>query len=165
MRYPWVFLLVPLGANSALADDDDDDERVRAPGRARTPTNPTYTSECGSCHYAFPPGLLPGASWAALMKDLPHHFGDDATLAEPTRTKVEAWLVANAASARADAAVPLRITETRAWRHEHDEIPASWAKDPAVRSLANCPACHTGASRGSFREGEIRIPCRGSWDD
>ena len=29
-------------------------------------TNKTYADECGSCHYAYPPGLLPSQSWAKL---------------------------------------------------------------------------------------------------
>ena len=44
--------------------------------------NKTYADECGSCHYAYPPGLLPSKSWAKLLdeKALSNHFGEDATL-------------------------------------------------------------------------------------
>lgn len=167
MSRAWpLLLLLPLVAlvPIASADDDDEDEH-HAPARPRAATDPAYAAECGSCHLAYPPGMLPAGSWAAIMKDLPHHFGDDATVAEPARTSIAAWLQANAGPSLPGGATPLRITETGWWRLEHDEIPASWAKDPAIRSFASCPACHTGAARGSFREGEIRIPGHGGWDD
>ena len=33
-------------------------------------TNAAWKSECGSCHVAYPPGLLPAASWRAIMAGL-----------------------------------------------------------------------------------------------
>ena len=39
---------------------------------------PAYTQECGSCHLAYPPGLLPALSWQRLMGGLDRHFGTDA---------------------------------------------------------------------------------------
>ena len=52
----------------------------------------------------------------------------------------------------------LRITETGWFRHEHDEVPAGIWKRPAVKSAANCAACHTRADAGDFSERNIRIP-------
>ena len=43
-------------------------------------TNPAYEEECGSCHMAYPPGLLPGVSWQRLMAELDNHFGDNAEI-------------------------------------------------------------------------------------
>jgi mono/diheme cytochrome c family protein len=51
-----------------------------------------------------------------------------------------------------------RITRSNWFVHEHDEIPAATFKSPAVRSAANCSACHTGADRGDFDEHSIRMP-------
>jgi hypothetical protein len=39
-----------------------------------------FRAECGSCHLAYPPGLLPAASWQRIMIRLEGHFGDDASL-------------------------------------------------------------------------------------
>ena len=33
--------------------------------------------ECGSCHLAFAPAMLPAQSWARMMSELKNHFGDD----------------------------------------------------------------------------------------
>jgi hypothetical protein len=41
---------------------------------------------------------------------------------------------------------------------EHDEVPPQVWQRTAIKSAANCEACHTQAASGSFREREIRIP-------
>jgi hypothetical protein len=124
-------------------------------------TNAAWKSECGSCHVAYPPGLLPSASWRAIMAGLERHFESDATIDAPTAAAIEAFLVANAGRDRwpsPTAAPILRITETRWFRHEHDEVtPTAW-RSPAVQSAANCGACHMDAESGRFREREIRVP-------
>ena len=39
-----------------------------------------YTQECAACHTAYPPGLLPAASWNRVMTGLDKHYGTDASL-------------------------------------------------------------------------------------
>ena len=124
-------------------------------------TNPAWKSECGRCHVAYPPGLLPAASWRAIMAGLDRHFGNDATIDAATGAAIEAFLVANAGRDRSKppTAEPiLRITETRGFRHEHDDVAPATFESPAVKSAANCGACHLNADSGRFSEREIRIP-------
>jgi hypothetical protein len=132
----------------------------------RTPLLPKYEQECGGCHLAFPPAMLPAPSWQRLMDGLPRHFGTDASLDAATTRELSAWLAANAANAqngrkqRRDAAPPPedRITRSNWFLHEHDEIaPAVWQR-PAVGRVSNCAACHTGAVQGRFSEHDVRIP-------
>lgn len=125
-------------------------------------TDPATLSECGSCHLAFPPSMLPAASWKRMMAELQDHFGDDASLDADTTAAITRYLVANAGDAggyRRDilrglprGAAPQRITELPKWVHEHDEVSeAEWrAKD--VGSKANCPACHVDADKGYFED-------------
>ena len=124
-------------------------------------TNAAWKSECGSCHVTYPPSLLPAASWRAIMAGLERHFGTDATVDAPTAAAIEAFRVANAGPGRSPSptAEPiLRVTETRWFRHEHDEVePTTW-RSPAVKSAANCGACHLNAESGRFSEREIRVP-------
>ena len=123
--------------------------------------NPAWKSECGSCHVAYPPGLLPAASWRAVMAGLDRHFDTDATIDAPTATAIEAFLVANAGRDRSPSptAEPvLRITETRWFRKEHDEVPAALWRSAAVKSPANCAACHTRAEDGDYSERSLRLP-------
>jgi len=170
-------IALSFGLRTALGDDDDDDERGwlrRESIGFDAPANPRYAEECGDCH---PPGLLPGASWKRIMSGLEDHFGDNAELDPAVQRKLTAYLVAHSAErshlrrARAvtrslGADAPLRITATRWFRHEHDEIPARWVKDnDKVRSFSQCDACHRDAARGLFDEDNVTIPGHGRWDD
>jgi cytochrome b len=134
------------------------------------PENATWNRECGSCHLAFHPTLLPARSWEALLDGQADHFGDDLALDPATVAGLREFARKNAAeSAQTEAAwkinrsvprqvVPLRITETRYWERKHREIAASVWKTPAVRSKANCAACHRDAERGTFEDAAMRLP-------
>ena len=61
---------------------------------------PKYQQECAACHLAYPPGLLPAASWQRLMGNLPQHFGTDASLDPATVKEIGQWLQAHAADPR-----------------------------------------------------------------
>lgn len=164
-----------LGSSMASADDDWGWSR-RGPDVAPV-KNELYKSECGTCHFAYQPGLLPAQSWQKLMGSLSDHFGENAELDSDTQSKLTAYLVKGAAensetrrsakilrSLGADA--PLRITDVPYIRYKHNEIPARLISgNPGVRSLSNCAACHTQADKGSFSEREIRIPGVGRWED
>jgi cytochrome c551/c552 len=126
----------------------------------------TTLKECGACHMAFPPQLLPARSWKKIMSGLSDHFGENADLAEPTRAEITAYLVAHAADAPGTAngylflrgvdagAVPLRITQLPFWKAVHSEIPAREFKSAQVKSAANCLACHRSGGRGESGESE-----------
>jgi hypothetical protein len=154
LRAVTVGVLACVAAAAAFGDVD------HRPGADRMPEPAAYRPECASCHVAYPPRLLPAASWRRLMTDLPHHFGTDASLDEPTRQALADWLVANAGSGRRDREAPPqdRITLSSWFVHEHDEVPAGAWKRAAVKSPSNCSACHTQADRGDFDEHGIRIP-------
>lgn len=111
-------------------------------------THAATLKECGSCHMAFQPGLLPAASWNRIMDGLADHFGDNATLPADTAATIRAYLTAGAG--RGDGS-KLRITEQRWWTHEHRLDPAVWTRRTVV-SKANCEACHRGASRGLYED-------------
>jgi hypothetical protein len=139
--------------------------------------NALYQEECGGCHFAYQPGLLPAVSWQRLMNGLADHFGENAELDADTDAQLRGYLVANAAdrvntgrspgianSLRGDA--PLRITDTVYFRRQHDELPArAVADNPEIGSFSRCEACHTGARDGSYDEHSVRIPGWGRWDD
>jgi hypothetical protein len=122
--------------------------------------------ECGACHLAYPPQLLPARSWEKLMGDLAEHFGENASLPETTRADITAYLVGHAADAAttkqgkrflrgiAADATPLRITETPFWQRAHGEIARSQFTSARVKTAANCVACHRNAAEGAFAEEE-----------
>ncbi len=130
------------------------------------PDNPLYREECGACHTAYPPGLLPAAAWEGIMAGLSAHFGEAADLPEETTAALTRYLVGNAAGDGKGGRTPLRITETRYFMKEHDEIPPRLVTgNPEVSSWANCGSCHPRAEAGSFDEDTVRIPGYGRWDD
>lgn len=132
---PWIILWFSL----SRADDD-----------VPPVTDPIVLEECGGCHMAFQPGLLPARSWILLMSDLGDHFGEDATVQPDRAETITTWMVARARRDRGDA--PLRITEASWWKHEHepDEVSPKEFESPRVKSAANCMACHEGAERGHY---------------
>ncbi|MDE2607481.1 MAG: diheme cytochrome c [Burkholderiales bacterium] len=130
-------------------------------GRASgVPLLPKYRSECSACHVAYPPGLLPAASWERLMRNLPQHFGTDASLDPASVKEISQWLVANAGTGKRGREEPPqdRITRSAWFQREHREVPAATWKLPTVKSPANCAACHTTAEQGIFDEHHVRIP-------
>ena len=102
-----------------------------------------------------------------MMGDLAHHYGDDASLSPQTAQELTDFLVQHAGDARRTqgAGDPPRITQTRWFQKEHDEVPAAAWRDPRVKSPANCGACHKRAEEGSYREREIDIPGYGPYKD
>ena len=129
-----------------------------AADKPRLPPNPAYKAECGSCHVAYPPKLLPAASWQQLMARLDRHFGSDASLDAKAQDEISRYLAANAGRREPPAGVEPRITETRWFRKEHGEVPAALWKSAAVKGAANCGACHTRADDGDYSERTLRLP-------
>lgn len=151
-----VVLLLTGGLMSYAHAEDDDDDEDRMPAVKSV----LWQTECGSCHVAFPPRLLPAASWRAMMAGLDKHFGSDASLDEKSAREIGAFLEKNAGRNRhATSGEPiLRITETRWFQREHDEVSDRTWKNPKVKSAANCAACHMEAESGNYSEHGIRIP-------
>ena len=131
--------------------------------RVAVPMRKVYQQECAACHLAYPPGLLPAASWQRLTGNLPKHFGTDASLDAATLQTLSAYLASNAGSFKKVARDPTpppndRISRAPWFVREHREVePAAW-KRPSIGSAANCAACHTRAAQGSFSEHDIQIP-------
>jgi hypothetical protein len=130
--------------------------------RKPVPDDPTWREECGSCHVAYPPRMLPTESWRRVMAGLDQHFGVDASLDPAVAASIADFLNRNARQAGKAGAgsvpAPLRITEMSWFRREHREIAGAKWSDPAVRSAANCAACHRHAEQGKFGERDIVVP-------
>ena len=132
----------------------------QASGNVAMPPDPLYVQECGSCHVPYPARMLSRSSWQALLNGLQNHFGSNADLDRDSLQAIGRYLEANAKRGEtvADGKPILRITETRWFQHEHDEISGQTWKLPAVKSPSNCAACHMSAAQGNYSEHQIRIP-------
>ena len=184
-----IFLLFSFGFGVALADRDEHEEHEEHNSffsrwfksesmQVNTEGSQRYQQECGSCHFPFQPGFLPEASWQLIMSELEDHFGENAELTDEDQEYILNYLKINSADAGdkrlshkvlwslRSAPVPMRITETPFFRHEHDEIsPRMLHNNGDKISFSNCDSCHTQALQGSFNEHEVRIPGYGRWDD
>ncbi len=136
--------------------------------------NTLYADECGSCHFAYQPGLLPERSWRDMMAKLDDHFGENAEVDDVDRQALTEYLATNAADHSnykrsvkfmrtiATNETPERITDVGYFKRKHREVPRR-VLDKV--SLSNCQQCHTKAERGSYTEREIDIPGYGRWED
>ena len=134
------------------------------------PDNASWREECGSCHAAFYPALLPARSWQKMMDEQSRHFGTDLGLDPASSAAVLKFMVDNAADAhqteagfKIDQSVaknekPQRITATAYWIRKHRDIAAADWANPQVLSNNNCPACHSDADAGTFEDGAMQIP-------
>lgn len=168
-------------AGSAIGDDNGGHEGwslFKRKTHVAPVTDALYKKECGSCHFAYQPGLLPSESWKKVMATLDDHFGDNAELAAEDQKAITDYLVKNSAE-KVGGKVPgkiagsvrggetvIAISKTPYFVHKHREIPARMVTgNPQVKSFAHCAKCHTGAESGSYNEHDVNIPGFGAFDD
>lgn len=151
-------LLVPV----VVLAEDDENEGGEGRARALQPAqiNATWRQECGSCHIAYAPSLLPAESWRKLMAGLDQHFGSDASLTVAENQEITDFLTKNASKRGGAATASVRITETPWFKRQHNsrEIPADVWQRASIKSASNCQACHVNADKGDFNEHAVKIP-------
>ena len=164
----WWFYYV-VDAQLGPASSENEGPHVKFIG-APLADNPVWRSECGSCHLPYHPHLLPGRSWQALLTGQAQHFGSDLSLEAGTSATLLTYAAANSADRhRTEAAykitrtlkpadTPLRITETPYWVKKHRNITQAQWQSAAIKSKANCAACHLDAEAGTFLDAAMHIP-------
>ena len=177
------FSLITLSFSAALADDDnhhydkkwyekifDDDDNEERGSEYLTPVNNgIFKHECGACHFAYQPGLLPSGSWKGILNALPSHFGEKVSLSQDENKIIGEYLQTNAAensSAKRSRKImrslngrtPLRITETPYIREKHHELDVDVFSRQSIGSFSNCIACHTKAEQGNYDDDFVKIP-------
>lgn len=135
--------------------------QARADDQVRPLTDPLTLKACGECHMAFQPAFLPARSWNRIMDELDRHFGENAALAPDKAANIRKTLTDGAADRTGGRvatkylrqvepdAVPIRITEARAFVRKHDFPARTWTR-PEILTKSNCPACHLGAEKGIY---------------
>ncbi len=123
-----------------------------------------YRQECGSCHIAYAPFLLPKSAWNSMMSDLENHFGDDASLEEETHARIAAFLEKYASNVldtkfqTKEDSKEITITKTPYWEVAHRKMNPKIFKTEAIKSKANCQTCHKDAESGIFAKREVDYP-------
>ena len=146
--------------------NDDNHHRERA---LKPVSNATYADQCGACHFAYQPELLPVGSWEKILGGIDDHFGEAVDLDPDTRSEIAGYLSSNAANTSSaelsrkilnslDGRTPSRITDIPYIRKEHHELSAQVVKRPSVGSWSNCIACHRTAENGVYDDDSASIP-------
>jgi len=147
------------------------DEKPYLPFKGPTlAMNELWQDECGACHLAFHPGLLPARSWQRLFNEQQDHFQEELMLDEATVVELLGYAQKNSAEQKKTEAAwkinrsvasevsPIQITSTAYWKEKHSKIPDETWKREVVQSKANCGACHYDAEQGTFQDAAMRIP-------
>ena len=171
-----LFCALDLSAKERYYGNYRKDYRGGGKGVAYVP-NALYTKECASCHFGYPAGLLPSASWQHIMKTLNQHYGTDASIDESERAQIESYLVQNA-SERSNYKRSVKITRSLQrgtlytsltqipyLQKKHRKIDKNLINQKEVRSLARCAACHKDAEKGELSKRTVYIPNYGAWRD
>jgi Dihaem cytochrome c len=171
-----------LSAGPAAAIDDRFNPHKYDKGGFAPAGDPTYVNECGACHFAYLPGLLPERSWRVLMtKANNDHFGESLSLSADVTREIEQYLASNAADKSEylgskailyrlrEGAAPPRVTSLPVFISKH--FMAAYVKKTtprintartfppsAVKLLMNCSDCHEKAITGSFAHEEVVVP-------
>ncbi|RJP88649.1 MAG: cytochrome C [Desulfobacteraceae bacterium] len=143
-------------------EDDDGDYLVAV-------NNPTYIENCGPCHLAYPPDLLPSESWNKILNEIDNHFGETIIIDPDSKKVISEYLKMSAADVSSSEVSikimkgikgqpPNRITEIPYIIKKHHEVSLTVIKRPAIGSLSNCAACHKGAGKGNFDDDGVVIP-------
>ena len=138
--------------------------------------NTIYEKECGSCHFAYPAGLLPSNSWNKKMSNLDKHFGDDATVDEKTFQTLSSYLNENSAEKsmnykrsrkiveNLNGNIPDSISKMPYMKRKHEDIKEHLITQKEVKGMFNCTACHQNAKKGIFSDDDVNIPNYGKWE-
>ncbi|MCF6323284.1 MAG: cytochrome b/b6 domain-containing protein [Gammaproteobacteria bacterium] len=150
-----------------ISSDDQPYQPFKGPSLAM---NDLWNEECGACHLAFHPSLLPARSWQYLFTQQENHFEEDLMLDEETLSELLNYARENSAEKNKTEAAwkinrsvmknerPLKITSITYWKEKHSEISdAIWQKK-SVQSKSNCGACHFDAEQGTFQDSAMKIP-------
>ena len=169
-------LAILVAATSLLPAAQAADERFfkESPGSMNgfaAVTSKSYARECGDCHFAYLPGLLPARSWTLLFANMDKHFGEVLNLAERMRAELESYAVENAADRSPyegskglleklpDSSKPSRVTTLPSLAGKHAIAKAVVALG-SRKGLMDCKDCHLRADKGSFGHLELSIPGR-----
>jgi len=159
----------------ALAHDNDSHE-----SDFKVVLNESYSEECGICHFAYLPGMLPSKSWKLLLSDLKlkNHFDEEIELDNATKDQILNYLISHSADKSnykrskkimrtiSRDEIPARISEIRYIKDKHRKIPSKLVTgNSEVESLSNCDSCHKDAINGIFDDDTVSIPGYGKWDD
>ena len=128
-----------------------------------------YNDVCGSCHFPYQPGLLPGISWEKIMNNLNDHFGQTIKMTDPRTRTLRQYLLDNSAGHVNDEIssqilqslnynpIPVRITQTPFFVDKHNQLKSKVKQ----KDMGQCDSCHQDAQQGLYKKQITNIPIQG----
>jgi len=174
-----LLVILVFWAATIVADDDrkkhrnhesrHNDDNHHEDEHLKPVRNSIYADQCGACHFAYQPELMPAESWNQILDGIDDHFGETVDLDGEARREILGYLTSNAANTSSaelsrkimrslSGRTPMRITDIPYVRKEHHELPPQVLTRPSVGSLANCIACHQTAEKGLYDDDWVSIP-------
>lgn len=128
-----------------------------------------YNDLCGSCHFSYQPGLLPGISWENIMSHLNDHFGQTVAMTDVEIRTIRRYLLDNSAGHVNDEIsnqilqslrynpVPVRITKTPFFMSKHNSL----YKNKKFKNMRQCDSCHQDARQGYYDKQKLQTTEKG----
>jgi hypothetical protein len=160
------------GKRDHSKEKEHEEEKEHGDGhKGSTAAVGAYAATCGSCHWAYAPQLLPKKSWEIALASLGDHFGSEVVLSEQQKRAVSDHLLSGAADVSSSelsrkvmrslgGAAPSRVTEVPYIQRKHRKLAPDVLARRGVGGLANCIACHPGATDLDFEDDRVRIPAK-----
>ncbi|MGB7441233.1 MAG: cytochrome C [Coleofasciculaceae cyanobacterium] len=106
-----------------------------------------YLKNCGSCHIALPPQVMPSETWRQLLLDLDQHYGQKLeSIFSPSLLMMWNYLRDFSRPLKEEEAIPYRVKESRYFKALHPRVDF-----PEPARLTTCVSCHSGASEYDYR--------------
>lgn len=105
-----------------------------------------YLENCGRCHMALPPAIMPTETWRQLLQESQHYGVQLEPLVDPARLLVWQYLQVYSRLKVKDEPTPYRIGSSRYFKALHPRVNL-----PQRVTLNSCASCHPGASQYNFR--------------
>ncbi len=132
-------------------------------------SNAVYKNSCGTCHFAYQPGLLPARSWRKIINGPDGHAGGGLSLDNKTKAEIEKYLTQNSAEktqskrsrkivASIGSDVPTRISQVPYIKEKHHKIGQEVFSRKSIGWRGNCVACHKTAESGDYDDDNVSIP-------
>lgn len=106
-----------------------------------------YLENCGSCHVALPPEVMPTETWRRLLLEPEQHYGQQLPLLiGPVVLVMWDYLRTFSRSHVDKELIPYRVTESRYFKALHPQVDLPHPVRPAT-----CAVCHPGATDYNYR--------------
>ena len=106
-----------------------------------------YLEQCGSCHIALPPAVLPTQTWRVLLLETDHYGVTLPPFLNPQLRLTWAYIKTFARSKREDELTPFEVKRSRYFKILHPRVQFS-----TPVSVNTCVNCHPSAAQYNFRQ-------------